>query len=64
MIDKTGEHDFIPDFSIIYKELLDTIMPIAQQSYQDYNVLLLKDLPLPTPEQINEIINSHSAISK
>ncbi|MDE5808377.1 MAG: YihY/virulence factor BrkB family protein [Muribaculaceae bacterium] len=54
--DVAGANDIIPDFDKIYADLIDLVHPLAVKSYDDYNSLLLKDVPLPTPEQIHQIL--------
>lgn len=54
--DMAGENNIIPDFDVIYADLLDVLKPIEAQSYKEYDRILLKDIPLPTPEQIHKIL--------
>lgn len=52
----TGIKDVIPDFENIYKEMLDILKPVTEDAYQTYDTILIKDIPLPTPDMIRSIL--------
>jgi len=54
--DSVGEKNLIPDFDNIYSEMLAIVRPLAENSYKDYDNILVKDIPLPSPERIHEIL--------
>lgn len=54
--DTTGENNIIPDFDVIYKEMINLIQPLTEKAYSDYNSVLLKDIPLPAPAKIRTIL--------
>lgn len=54
--DTAGVNNVIPDFNIIYKDMLAILQPLSDRSYEDYNGILLKDIPLPSPEDIHTIL--------
>lgn len=54
--DNVGENNIIPEFDTIYAGLLNVMNPLIAQSYEEYDKILLKDIPLPTPEQIHDIL--------
>ena len=54
--DSAGENNIIPDFNLIYADMLKLLRPLSQQSYEDYNQVMLKDIPLPSPEQIHKML--------
>lgn len=54
--DNTGVTDFIADFRNIYKDLLDTMEPLQKASYDQFSHLLVKDLPLPDPDTIRQMM--------
>ncbi|MDE5790738.1 MAG: YihY/virulence factor BrkB family protein [Muribaculaceae bacterium] len=54
--DNVGENNIIPEFDTIYAGLLKVMEPMINQSYEDYDKILLKDIPLPTPEDIHKIL--------
>ena len=51
-----GNHNIIPDFDVIYADMLRIIGPLAENSFRDYNQVLIKDIPLPSPEEIHKIL--------
>lgn len=51
-----GNHNIIPDFDVIYADMLRIIRPLAENSFRDYNQVLIKDIPLPSPEEIHKIL--------
>ena len=54
--DTTGENNIIPDFDVIYKDIINLVQPLAEKAYSDYNDVLLKDIPLPAPAKIRTIL--------
>ncbi|MDE5869641.1 MAG: YihY/virulence factor BrkB family protein [Muribaculaceae bacterium] len=54
--DNVGENNIIPDFDKIYADMLSVMDPLITRSYEDYDKILLKDIPLPTPEEIHKIL--------
>lgn len=48
-----GQMDSMPDIRKIYKELFSIILPIREKCYTEYEHLLVKDLPIPSPEAIS-----------
>lgn len=50
--DKIGKLDSIPDFKNAYRDLLNVIGPLTDLSYESFGKTLVKDLPIPTPDQI------------
>lgn len=56
LFDTAGQEDVIPDYEEIYHDMLALLRPIAERSYSDYDAVLLKDIPLPTPGQIHDIL--------
>lgn len=59
-LDNIGVTAFISDFKNIYQDMLAEINPRRQQAYKVYSDLLLKDLELPTPESIRELMVAKS----
>ena len=56
-----GEMDFIPDIRKIYADLFNIILPIREKCYSEYSTILLRDIPIPSPEAIHEsIVNLQS----
>lgn len=54
--DNVGITNFIADFSNIYKDFLKTVRPLQNLSYDAFSSQLVRDLPLPDPAQIKEIM--------
>lgn len=54
--DNVGVTDFIADFRNIYKDFLDILEPIQIRSYEAFSSTLVRDMPLPTPDQIKAIM--------
>ena len=54
--DSAGAKNIIPDFENIYAEMLAITRPLAENSYKDYDSILVKDIPLPSPEKIHSIL--------
>lgn len=54
--DNTGENNIIPEFDTIYSGLLKVMDPMINSSYKEYDKILLKDIPLPSPEEIHSIL--------
>lgn len=51
-LDNLGDNDFIPRFSEIYKGLLKEIDGWINASYKEEDAILLKDIHLPSPEDV------------
>ncbi len=54
--DNVGVTDFIADFRNIYKDFLDILEPLQIRSYEAFSSTLVRDMPLPTPDQIKAIM--------
>ena len=54
--DNVGVTDFIADFRKIYEDMLAKLHPMRVRSYEQFSGLLIKDLPLPTREEITQIM--------
>lgn len=54
--DNTGEENLIPDFEEIYKDMLAVLRPLALKSYRDYDSILIKDIPIPSPKDIRDVL--------
>ncbi len=54
--DNVGVTDFITDFREIYEDMLGVIEPVRTRSYEEFSSILVKDLPLPTREEIRKIM--------
>lgn len=50
--DSEGENEFVPDFHNIYSGLLSLIDPLREKAYGEFSVLLIRDLPIPSPENV------------
>lgn len=59
-----GEMDFIPDIRQTYADLFSIILPIREKCYSEYTDLLIRDLPIPSPEAIHNSIMEFSANSQ
>ena len=57
-IDRTGESGFIPYFNSIFAKLLRYIRPIGTTEGNDAATMLIRDLPVPTPEQVEKTTNT------
>lgn len=55
--DNIGISDFIPDFRKLYSGLLEVMEPRQKASYDDFNDLLVKDLPLPSEQRIKTFLD-------
>lgn len=55
-----GDIDFLPNIREIYKDLFAIILPIREKCYEEYSSLLIRELPIPTPIQINTILVAKS----
>lgn len=51
-----GETQFLPNIRELYADLFALILPIRKKCEAEYSGLLIKDLPIPTPEQIRAIL--------
>lgn len=54
--DNVGVTIFIADFKQVYSEMLSQIEPRRSEAYKDFSDLLIKDVSLPAPDQIKEMI--------
>lgn len=54
--DDVGTTYFIEEFRNIYKEMLSLLGPIREKSYAEFSTILIKDLPMPTQEEIKKIM--------
>lgn len=54
--DSVGENNIIPEFDRIYAGLLKKLEPMVLKSYEEYDKILLKDVPLPSPKEIHRIL--------
>lgn len=54
--DNVGTTYFIEEFRNIYKEMLSLLGPIREKSYAEFSTILIKDLPMPTQEEIKKIM--------
>lgn len=52
--DKQGVTDFIPDFNNIYARMTDQLGADFDEAYEQFGSLLVKDIDLPTPDEIRE----------
>ena len=48
--------DFIPDIREIYSGLFGIILPIREKCYSEYSHILLRDLPIPSPDLIRQTL--------
>lgn len=58
--DVEGEKDFIPDFKNLYSDTFGVINPLREKAYSAFGESLVRDLPLPTPEEISQGLASLS----
>lgn len=58
-----GDIAFLPNIRKIYADLFAIILPIRSHCYDEYSSVLVRDLPIPTPTQINSFLNSEAAIT-
>jgi len=54
--DNVGITDFTANFRDIYKETLGLLDPVRVRSYGEFSSILIKDLPIPTREEIKKIM--------
>jgi membrane protein len=54
--DTVGDNDIVPNFKKIYMKLLREMKPATDLSYQTFDSLLVKDLPIPDRKTILNII--------
>jgi len=57
-LDAVGDHDFIPRFSIIYRQILDKIDLWLDNSYNSMKSQLIKDIRLPVDSGKEAIVNA------
>ena len=58
-LDNLGESDFIPRFSEIYKDILKEADTWIADSYKTENGVLLKNIPLPSPENVEKVCSNY-----
>ncbi len=56
--DHKGESDIMPEIHQLYSELYTMLAPMKLKSYDAFSSVLMRDLPIPTPEQIHQSILS------
>lgn len=56
--DRQGVTDFLPDFRKVYASMVSQLAPYVKTSYEEFGDLLVKDVNLPTPEEIHASIMS------
>lgn len=56
IVNMAGSTQPVPDFGIIYKDLLDILDPLREKALSLYDDLLITDLPIPTPSQISALL--------
>lgn len=54
--DNVGVTDFIADFKNIYSRLLGVMNPLQARSYAEFSTVLVRDLPLPSPDEIKKMM--------
>ncbi|MDE7412715.1 MAG: YihY/virulence factor BrkB family protein [Muribaculaceae bacterium] len=54
--DSAGENNIIPDFEVIYSDMLNILGNLNSNAYEDFNTILLKDIPIPSPDEIHKIL--------
>lgn len=57
-IDTMGESGFIPYFNSIFAKMLRIIRPVGSIDESAALSMLIRDLPVPTPAQVQKIINT------
>lgn len=57
-IDDSGDAGFIPYFNSIFSKLLRIIAPLQRCCDPKLASMLVRDLPVPTPEEVTRIINT------
>ena len=51
-----GQQDFIPDIRKLYSRLFAIILPLREKCYEEYSTVLVRDLPIPSPELIKQTL--------
>ena len=59
-LDAVGDHDFIPRFSIIYRQILDKIDSWLNKSYDCMRDQLIRDIVLPVDADKEATVNAES----
>lgn len=54
--DTVGVSDFIPGFKKLYGGMIELMQPRQQESYDQFDNILVKDIPLPTTQQIKDFL--------
>ena len=57
----TGVNEIAPEFDRIYAPLFNELKPPTQEAYALYGKYLLAELPIPQPDEIQEMMNQASA---
>lgn len=56
IFDATGETDVVPNFRKIYADFLNLLAPKDRKAYEEFDTLLVKDLPVPDRTVIARIL--------
>lgn len=51
-----GDVGFLPNIRKIYSDLFTIILPLRAKCYDQYASIMIRDLPIPTPAQINSLL--------
>lgn len=51
-----GDTAFLPNIREIYSEFFSIILPLRDKCYEEYSNILLRNLPIPSPTQINSFL--------
>lgn len=54
--DEIGVTSFVANFRILYKDTLDTLEPRREAAYEQFDSILVKDLPLPSVEDLRDMM--------
>lgn len=57
-----GQMDYISNIRQLYGELFSIILPLREKCYSEYSHILLRDLPIPSPELIHQTLLSNQHI--
>lgn len=58
--DSIGDETLVEQLNYIYPDFFDTIDPIREKTYELYSTLLIRDLPLPDPQKIHQLLITRS----
>lgn len=56
IFDSTGEQGIVPEFERLYSGMLEILKPLADKCYTDFDHILFRDIPIPTPLQIHDML--------